>query len=111
LGGNKGAVISKFIGVPVSSSTIVRIIKKLPNTEQTITSGIIGIDDWAFKKGRTYGTIIVELNSNQVVDLLQDREAATVSGDTYYVINYFYPILILLIIGRVICFINERKKR
>lgn len=79
LGGNKGAGISKFIGVPVSSSTIVRIIKKLPNTEQTITSGIIGIDDWAFKKGRTYGTIIVELNSNQVVDLLQDREAATVS--------------------------------
>mgnify|MGYP003461588388 CR=1 FL=1 len=79
LGGNKGAGISKFAGVPVSSSTIVRIIKKLPNKEQTITSGIIGIDDWAFKKGRTYGTIVVDLDSNQVIDLLPDREAGTVS--------------------------------
>jgi transposase len=79
LGGNKGAGISKFIAVPVSSSTIVRIIKRLPNKEQTITSGIIGIDDWAFKKGRTYGIIVVDLNSNQVVDLLPDREVTTVS--------------------------------
>jgi transposase len=44
-----------------------------------MTSGIIGIDDWAFKKGQTYGTIIVDLYHNKVVDLLPDREAATVS--------------------------------
>lgn len=80
LGGNKGANISKFAGVPVSSSTIVRIIKKLPAREQLVTSGIIGVDDWAFKKGRTYGTILVDLDSNRVIDLLPDREAGTLSA-------------------------------
>lgn len=38
----------------------------------------IGIDDFAFRKGKTYGTIIVDLESHQVVDLLEDRSSATV---------------------------------
>lgn len=80
LGGNKGANISRFAGVPVSSSTVVRIIKRLPVKEHLVTSGIIGVDDWAFKKGRTYGTILVDLDSNRVIDLLPDREASTLSA-------------------------------
>jgi transposase len=38
----------------------------------------IGIDDFAFRKGKTYGTMIVDLESHQVVDLLADRSSATV---------------------------------
>ncbi|MGO8947255.1 MAG: ISL3 family transposase [Ktedonobacterales bacterium] len=38
----------------------------------------IGMDDFAFRKGKTYGTIIVDLESHHVVDLLEDRSSATV---------------------------------
>lgn len=79
LGGNKGSAIAYHTHLPVSPSTILRIIKRQDLVVPQMTSGVIGIDDWAFKKGRTYGTIIVDLHENKVIDLLPDREAATVS--------------------------------
>lgn len=78
LGGNKGAAISRLSSLPVSASTILRIIKRQNLPQVKLSSGIIGIDDWAFKKGNTYGTIIVDLHQNKVIDLLPDREATTV---------------------------------
>ena len=37
----------------------------------------MGIDDWAWKKGATYGTILVDLQSHKPIDLLPDRTAET----------------------------------
>lgn len=79
LGGNTGATISRFIGLPVSASTILRIIKIKEVKVKAVTSGIIGVDDWAFKKGHVYGTILVDLESREVIDLLEDREAETLA--------------------------------
>ena len=41
---------------------------------------VIGIDDWAIKKGRTYGTILVDLEKQHVIDLLPDRSGSTVAA-------------------------------
>jgi len=41
---------------------------------------VAGIDDWAWRKGTNYGTIIVDLERRQVVDLLADRSAATTAS-------------------------------
>jgi len=79
LGGNTGAMISRYVGIPVSPSTVLRIVKKLDIQSKFLTSGIIGVDDWALKKGRTYGTVIVDLVQKEVIDLLPDREANTLS--------------------------------
>lgn len=79
LGGNTGSMISRYVGIPVSPSTVLRIIKKLEIQSKILTSGIIGVDDWAFKKGRTYGTVIVDLVQQEVIDLLPDREADTLA--------------------------------
>jgi transposase len=80
LGGNTGSRISRHVGIPVSPSTILRIIKQFEIQPTPITSGIIGIDDWAFKKGNKYGTVIIDLESRKVIDLLPDRESDTVSN-------------------------------
>src|SRR5438132_6496837 len=41
---------------------------------------VIGIDDWAYRKGRRYGTIVVDLERGCPVDLLEDRSAETVAA-------------------------------
>ena len=41
---------------------------------------VIGIDDRAWRKGQRYGTMICDLERRQVIDLLPDREPATVEA-------------------------------
>jgi transposase len=41
---------------------------------------VAGVDDWAWRKGSNYGTIIVDLERREVVDVLVDRSAATTAS-------------------------------
>lgn len=75
LGGVKTAMISRWVGSSVSAATVIRMIKSLPGVSGNICSGVIGVDDWALKKGRTYGTILVDLHQNRVIDLWEGRSA------------------------------------
>jgi transposase len=62
--------------MPVSDDTILRHLKRqVARGWRTTTLRVAGIDDWSWRKGRTYGTIIVDLERREVVDLLQDRTA------------------------------------
>jgi transposase len=42
-----------------------------------MTPRLLGVDDWAWRKGRSYGTILCDLEQHRVVDLLPDRLAET----------------------------------
>jgi transposase len=77
LGGNAGALLAKRMGLPVSSDTLLRLIRAL-QVPQRATPEVLGIDDFALRKGQKYGTILVDVENHCLVDLLPDREKATV---------------------------------
>ena len=66
------------LGMPVSDTTILRSVKDRTRAQPNrAVVYVAGIDEWAWRKGMNYGTIIVDLERRQVVDLLGDRSAAT----------------------------------
>lgn len=78
LGGEAGARLATLLGLPASPDTLLRRIRQTIR-HKTSAPRVLGIDDFAFRKGQVYGTILVDLERRCVVDLLPDREAATVS--------------------------------
>jgi transposase len=64
--------------MPGSRNTLVRRVRSLPAPEVSPPCAV-GIDDWAKRKGHTYGTIVVDLDRRRPVALLADRTADTVA--------------------------------
>jgi transposase len=66
----------KRIGMPTSDDTILRYLKRRAKERRAQANvRVVGIDDWAWRKGSTYGTIIVDLERREVIDLLPVRSA------------------------------------
>ena len=73
-GGNRGAKLSSKLGMPVSASTILRLLNA-QTTPDYETPRVLGVDDWAIRKGQVYGTILVDMEKQKPIDLLEGREA------------------------------------
>jgi transposase len=65
--------------MPTSADTVLRLVRALP-LPASETPRAVGVDDWALKKGQTYGTILVDLETRRVADLLPDRTAPTLAA-------------------------------
>jgi len=65
--------------LPVSKDTLLRAVRRHAAGDSS-SLHVIGIDDWAWKRGQRYGSIICDLERRRVVDLLPDREPATVEA-------------------------------
>ena len=79
LGGNPSARVSPKLGRAASRNTYLRLVRRLPLPEPEAPE-VVGIDDWAWKKGQRYGTIITDLERQRPIALLEDREAKTVAA-------------------------------
>ena len=78
LGGAAGARHLCRHGLPVSRNTLLRRVRSVSVPEGPAPA-IIGIDDWAWRKGNRYGTIVVDLERGCPIDVLEDRAAETVA--------------------------------
>jgi hypothetical protein len=64
------------LGMPVSDDTILRRLKMRASARATTAVRVAGIDEWSWRKGCTYGAIVVDLERREVVDVLPDRSTA-----------------------------------
>ena len=79
LGGEAGARIASVLKMACSADTFLRLIRRTPlSTHPTPTH--LGVDDWAFCRTVSYGTILVDLQDHQIVDLLPDRSASSLES-------------------------------
>jgi transposase len=65
------------LAIATSPDTLLRRVKQVGGGSPA-PARFVGIDDWAWRKGQRYGTIVVDLERGDVIDLLPDREATTV---------------------------------
>jgi transposase len=76
MGGSAGARRVAALGMPTSASTLVRLQRRTALPPPPAPQ-IIGVDDWSFRKGRTYGALVVDLERHQPIEVLPDKTAAT----------------------------------
>lgn len=77
LGGKAAASLGAFLGLKSSRMTILRILRKTSAPAEP-TPKMLGIDEWAYRRGKTYGTLLIDLEKRTPVDLLPDRQATSV---------------------------------
>ena len=79
MGGRPAERICNTLSMPVSDSTLLRLIHKTPLPPLGQLKAV-GVDDWAYKKRDRYGSILVNLDTGKVIDLLPDREEKTLTS-------------------------------
>jgi transposase len=76
VGGEMAARIAQRQGVPVSPATILRLVRRTQLAERA-TPSLLGVDEWAYRKRLDFKTILVDLSTNQPLDMLPDASATT----------------------------------
>jgi transposase len=83
-GGRPSERLMSRLGMPVSDTAVLAGLRKhaRARSESSAVAAVhvAGVDDWAWRKGSNYGTIIVDLERREVVDVLADRSAATTAS-------------------------------
>ncbi|MDR2971714.1 MAG: ISL3 family transposase [Bacteroidales bacterium] len=71
------ARVCQLLGIKISGDTLIRKVIRKASEMEPVKTDFIGVDDWAYKKGSTYGTIIVDGRTHKPIDLLDGRDGKT----------------------------------
>jgi transposase len=79
LGGQAEARLAARLHLSTSPPTLLRLVRAAP-VPDTPTLQAVGVDAWAWRRGHRYGTMLVDLATHRIVDLLPERSAAAVAA-------------------------------
>jgi transposase len=79
LAGRAGARLARALGMPVAYDTLLRLLRAQPDPPVGQVS-VVGVDEFALRRGNTYATIVVDLDRRRPVEVLQGRDAEPVAA-------------------------------
>jgi transposase len=80
LGGEAAARLANALGLRTSADTVLRELRRAPGCKRKPRPRVVGIDDWAIARGHQYGTLIVDLERHEPIEVFAGREASAVTA-------------------------------